>query len=162
MILRSVLVTALACIASASLPAQAPQAIAAPPDDAVASLAYQRDALGIAPVWNGLAVVRGSERSRVANLNFVWPRRMDDAFLGDSARFYASRAVRTRRVAAMLTDAGALLLAAAVVRRGPDEAVARRIAIAGAGAFAVSVPLHFTADDWLARAVWWYTARSAQ
>ena len=161
MILRSVLVTALACIASASLPAQAPQAIAAPPGDAVASLAYQRNALGIAPVWNGLAVVRGAERSRVANLNFFWPRRLDDAFLGDSARYYGSRAFRTRRVAAMLTDAGALLLAAAVVRRGRDEAVARRIAIAGAGAFAVSVPLHFAADDWLARAVWWHNARSA-
>ena len=76
MILRTVLVTAIACIASASLPAQATQAVAPPPGDALASSAYQRDALGIAPVWNGLAVVRGSERSRVANLNFFWPRRL--------------------------------------------------------------------------------------
>ena len=162
MILRTVLVTAIACSASASLPAQATQAVAPPPGDALASSAYQRDALGIAPVWNGLAVVRGSERSQVANLNFFWPRRMDDAFLGDSARLYGARAFRTRRVAAVLTDAGVLLLAAAVVRRGSDEAVARRIAIAGAGAFAVSVPLHFSADDWLARAVWWHNARLAR
>ena len=154
--LRSVLVTALACSASASLPAQAPQAVATPSGDAVASFAYRRDALGIAPVWNGLAVVRGSERTRVANLNFFWPRRIDDAFLGDSARFYGSRAFRTRRVAAVLTDAGAVLLAAAVVRRGSGDAVTRGLAIAGAGAFVLSVPLHFAADDWLARALWWH------
>lgn len=160
--LRPVLVTALACIASASLPAQAPRDVASPPADAVASLAYRRDALGIAPVWNGLAVVRGAERARVANLNFFWPRRIDDAFQGDSARVYASRAIRTRRVAAVLTDAGAVLLAAAVVRRGPGDAVARGIAYAGAGAFALSVPLHFAADDWLARAVWWHNERVAR
>lgn len=160
MILRPVLVTALACIASAPLPAQAPQVNAAPLGDASVFRTYQRDALGIAPVWNGLAVVRGAERTRVANLNFFWPRRIDDAFLGDSARFYGARAFRTRRVAAVLTDVGALLLAAAVARRASDEAVERRSAIAGAGAFALSVPLHFAADDWLARAVWWHNARS--
>jgi hypothetical protein len=124
---------------------------------------YQRCALGIAPVWNGLAVVRGVDRDQVANLNFFWVRDVTAAFAGDSARAYAVRAVHTRRLAATLTDAGALLLAAAATRGvqvGRLDGGARVAALVGAGAFAVSVPLHFQADGWLSRAVWWHNAKA--
>jgi hypothetical protein len=122
---------------------------------------YQHCALGIAPVWDGLAVVRGAGQDRVANLNFFWARDVTDAFAGDSARTYAVRAVHTRRMAATLTDGGALLLAAAAIRGLRTRRVdggTRVAAFIGAGAFAVSVPLHFQADGWLSRAVWWHNA----
>ena len=122
---------------------------------------YQRCALGISPVWNGLAVVRGAEEERVANLNFFWPMNVEPAFAGDSARTYATRAVRTRRIAATLTDAGGVLMAVAAIRgarSGRVDGGGRVAALVGAGAFALSVPLHFQADGWLSRAVWWHNA----
>ncbi len=134
-------------------------------DASAADCPYARCALGISPAWNGLLVVRGPERVRAANLNFFLPRGIDAAFAGDSARGYASRAVATRRTAAVLTDAGALLLAVAGARAagaGRLDRAGRATAIAGAAAFALSVPLQFAADGLLARAVWWHNARFAR
>jgi hypothetical protein len=159
---RPLLLAALVCLAS--LPVRAQRAATAAPTGAPiekASCGYLHCALGIAPVWNGLAIVQGPERTQVANLHFFWPHHVDAAFVGDSALASAARAVHTRRVAAVLTDAGGLLLAAAAVRvaqTGHLGGSERALAIAGAGAFVMSVPLHFSADGWLSRAVWWHNA----
>jgi hypothetical protein len=79
--------------------------------------AYRACALGIAPTWNGLMVVSGSDEAPVANLNFFLPRdiapvlRGDAAAVGaDSAQAHAARAVRLRRTAAVLTDLGGVAL----------------------------------------------------
>jgi hypothetical protein len=124
---------------------------------------YTRCALGIAPVWNGLALVRGAGNERVANLGFLWTGSLHAVFAGnDSATVYARRAVRTRRTAAVFTDGGALLLAAALYKRVSDGELtssAKALAIAGGAAFAVSVPLQFRADGHLSRAVWWHNAQ---
>lgn len=132
---------------------------------AAADCPYSRCALGISPAWNGLLVVRGPERAREANLNFFLPREIGAAFAGDSARAYASRAVATRRAAAVFTDFGALLLAVAAARAGAAgrlDRAGRVTAVAGAAAFVVGVPLQFSADGLLARAVWWHNARFAR
>ena len=139
---------------------------------------YRRCALGIAPTWNGLAVVRGADGKRVANLNFFWPRDLSPAFsagaglatgavsfgamVPDSATLYARRAIHLRRFAAVFTDAGLLLAGYAVARAAANSGLNsndRALGIAGAFAFAVGVPLQFTADGALSRAVWWYNAR---
>jgi hypothetical protein len=121
--------------------------------------AYMDCALGIAPVWNGLAVVRGPATAPVATLGFFWPRSVAGAFAGDSAVAAATRALHVRRAAAGFTDAGAVLLAVASVRglrAGRLDATGRAFVAAGAGSFAVGVPLQFSADAWLSRAVWWH------
>src|SRR4051812_41414824 len=104
MIFRPLLLAALCCLGSAPLRAQDLSETTSSGAGARRDCVYRRCALGIAPIWSGLAVVRGAERSQVANLHFFWPGRIDAAFIGDSALSYASRAVRTRRVAAVLTD----------------------------------------------------------
>ncbi|WP_025413911.1 hypothetical protein [Gemmatirosa kalamazoonensis] len=123
---------------------------------------YVRCALGIAPVWNGLAVVRGSSGAHVATLGFFRARPLPPLFAAhDSAAHYAARAVRVRRQASALTDGGALLLAVGGVRALAAGRLDRGGSIvlgAGAAAFAVSVPLQFAADGHLSRAVWWYNA----
>lgn len=128
---------------------------AAPPERCT----YRRCALGIVPAWNGLLVTRGEAHQPVGNLGFFWAGSLDRHFAGsDSARGYARRAVKVRRVAAVFTDAGALALGYAAVKvltngalRGDD----RVIAVAGAAVFGVSVPLQFAADGLLSRAIWW-------
>lgn len=128
--------------------------------------AYTRCALGIAPVWNGLAVVRGTERQRVANLGFFFPRDVAPAFAGeDSALRHARRAVRVRRWAALFTDAGGALLgygAVQQIRNGRLARSERAAAALGGASLAVSVPLQFGADGLLSRAVWWYNRRYAR
>jgi len=147
---------------------------------------YRRCALGIAPTWNGLAVVRGVDGQRVANLNFFWPHDISERFAAssdvrfvvgsaaalsasagpaaDSAVWHARRAVHLRRFAAVLTDAGLLLGGYVVARAAANSGLNnadRALGIAGASAFAVGVPLQFAADGALSRAVWWYDARFA-
>jgi hypothetical protein len=160
----AVVLATLGAAAATPMRAQAPAAPTSSYAPVSAGCDYQRCALGIAPVWNGLAVVRGAEREQVANLSFFWPVDLEAPFRGDSARAYALRAVHTRRVAATLTDAGALLMAVAVLRgvqTKPLDGIGRAAAIAGAAAFVLSVPLHFRADGWLSRAVWWHNASAA-
>lgn len=120
---------------------------------------YTRCALGIAPVWNGLLVTRGASQQRVANLGFFWTSTLAAPFAGnDSALVYANRAVRVRRVAAVLTDVGVLALGYTAVRAATQGRLVgsdRIVAVAGGSVFAVSVPLQFAADGLLSRAVWW-------
>ena len=148
------------------LAAQAVQPPAVLPSAADSVCSYQRCALGIAPRWNGLALVRGTAAAPVANLNFFWPRPLDGVLAGsDSAAHYGARAVRVRRVAAGLTDGGGLLLGYALARRlgaGSLTRDARAAAAVGAASVAVSVPLHFAADGHLSRAVWWHNLRYAR
>lgn len=126
---------------------------------------YAACALGIAPVWHGLDVVRGTGGAREASLGFFWPRSVHATFAGsDSAVAYADRALSVRRSAAILTDAGAIAIAYTVARQ-LSGGLGRRDAIigaAGAGAFVVSVPLQFSADHLLSRAVWWHNERFAR
>jgi hypothetical protein len=132
--------------------------------------AYERCALGIAPRWNGLAVVRGRSGLRVANLHFFWPRDVSGtlagpdatAFGADSAGAAAGRAVRLRRVGAALTDGGVAFLAAAAaaaIAAGHARRNDRLLVGAGVTMLGVSVPLQFAADGALSRAVWWHNAR---
>lgn len=136
-------------------PAAAPERRA----PAAADCSYSTCALGIAPVWNGLAIVQGPDRRQLGNLNFFWPRGSSVLFSGDSARSLGDRALRTRRIAALLTDVGSLMLASAAIRSRSGNEITRStrsLAFAGAAAFVVSVPLQFAADGLLSRAVWWH------
>ncbi|HEY7234609.1 MAG TPA: hypothetical protein VH539_10695 [Gemmatimonadaceae bacterium] len=131
---------------------------------------YESCALSIAPAWDGLRVVRGSAGQRVANLHFFWPTPIEDALRGtdrlavgaDSSAAHARRAVQIRQVGAGFTDAGALAIAAALLRSIGSGHVSTRsqvIAGVGLGALAISVPLQFGADGELSRAVWWHNLR---
>ena len=133
---------------------------------------YRSCALGIAPAWNGLAVVRGAAGPRVANLNFFWPRDISVALRGtdrslrgaDSAAAQARRAVQIRRVGAALTDVGLLLAATAAVsalRAGRLRESDGWVGGAGLAALGLSVPFQFGADGALSRAVWWHNLRFA-
>lgn len=126
---------------------------------------YAQCALNIAPRWNGLAVVRGAEEARVANLNFFWPRDISSAFAPDAgdgrALAHARRAVRIRRLAAAMTDVAVVGLAAGAVRswRRSPTGEDRILLGASLATFVASVPLQFIADGALSRAVWWYNRR---
>jgi hypothetical protein len=126
---------------------------------------YQRCALGIVPAWNGLLVTRGATEQRVANLGFFWTRSLEAVFAGsDSAQRVARGAVRVRRVAAVLTDVGALAVGYAAVSRlsrGEWTGTGQAVGLTGAVLFGASVPLHFAADGLLSRAIWWKNAEYA-
>ena len=166
--LRSALLCATLFAGARPLNAQRPGADAAGGD-----CTYTACALNIAPRWNGLAVVRGSDGPPVANLNFFWPRDIAPSLRGpsslapgaDSALAHARRAVRIRRVGAAFTDAG--IVAGAIGAVGALTAGRVRTSdgvLLGAGiaALGVSVPLQFAADGALSRAVWWHNRRYAR
>ena len=155
-------------LVSVAAPARAQDSAAvAPARDSVCS--YRECALGIAPTWSGLAVVRGTGGPRVANLHFFWPADISPALRGDpsargadSAAASARRAISLRRVGAALTDIGVLATGVAVVsglraRRMRTEE--RAVGGIGLTAILVSVPLQFAADGALSRAVWWHNMR---
>lgn len=156
---RCLLALLASCLGGTALVAQAPPASAG---SAAPVCSYRRCALGIAPAWNGLVVVRGVQEERVANLGFFRAGSLDHVFAGnDSAQVVARRAVRVRRVAAVFTDAGALLMAYAAVRltrAGPLSDTDKALGLTGVASFGVSVPLHFSADGLLSRAIWWRNA----
>lgn len=128
---------------------------------------YATCALGISPRLTALDVVRGDAQARVGSLSFTWPRAaLVRAFHGDAvAEQLARQSVRTRRVAATLTDIGAVLVAGAATRaalvRG-DRGRSAGIAGLGAAAIAVSVPVQFAADAQLSRAVFEFNRRYAR
>jgi hypothetical protein len=135
--------------------------------------AYAACALGIAPRWNGLAVVRGVRGPEVANLHFFWPRDVTAAFRSspslapgaDSALAQARRAVRLRRIGATLTDGGLLVAAIGAVGALREGRVRRLDGVLlgiGGAALGLSVPFQFAADGALSRAVWWHNARFAR
>jgi hypothetical protein len=120
----------------------------------------------VVPAWNGLDLVRGESGEHVARLGFFWTHDVAPVFVGEpQAVAYARKAVRTRRTAAVFTDAGAALLVAALVGglADPDHAdTYQGLAIGGAVAFGIGVPLQFTADGHLSRAVWWHNTKFAR
>ena len=135
-----------------------------------ARCSYAECALSIAPTWTGLAMVRGIDGGRVANLNFFWPRDVSRALVGsdaaapglDSAIAEGRRAVRIRRIAATLTDAGIVLATTAAVRAisaGRFRRADGVIAGAAAASLGLSIPFQFAADGALSRAVWWHNLR---
>ncbi len=142
----------------------AAQSVQTPAADSACS--YQQCALGIAPRWNGLALVRGTAATPVANLGFFWTGPLNHVLAGsDSSMRYGAKAVRVRRVAAVLTNGGGLLLGYAVARRLSAGAVTRDAQVTaalGVAGVVVSVPLHFAADGHLSRAVWWHNLRYAR
>jgi len=156
---------------AAAQQAAVPTSAAPSPNDSATS--YRSAALSIAPRWDGLAVVRGTNRQTVANLHFFWPRDItvelrgtDTTAIGlDSLTRHAQRAVALRRAGAGFTDLGALTMAVAIVRSLRDGRFATRdqqLAAAAVGALVVSVPLQFAADGELSRAVWWHNIRFAR
>jgi len=155
-------------LTAATSPARAQDsAVEAAPHDSVCS--YRACALGIAPAWNGLAVVRGTGGPRVANLHFFWPADISTALRGDpsargadSAAASARRAIALRRAGAALTDLGVVATGVAVVsglRARRQRTQERVVGGVGFAAILVSVPLQFAADGALSRAVWWHNMR---
>jgi hypothetical protein len=134
---------------------------------------YSACALNIAPRWNGLAVVRGSDGPPLANLHFFWPRDITPSLRGpstlapgaDSAAAQARRAIRLRRIGAALTDAGIVAGAVGAIgalRAGRVRSSDGILLGAGGTALAISVPFQFAADGALSRAVWWHNRRYAR
>jgi len=156
------LVAFVALVLSAPLGAQSLPNRLAPAQTPPAVCTYLNCALGIAPAWNGLDVVDGATGRRVDGLGFFWPHSVDASFAGsDSAIAYATKAFHVRRAAAVFTDVGVVLLGYTAVRQvsGGLHGADRVIGAVGAGAFAIGVPLQFSADGLLSRAVWWHNAR---
>ncbi|HEX7977079.1 MAG TPA: hypothetical protein VF461_00645 [Gemmatimonadaceae bacterium] len=156
----------LLALCAATARGQGPSTIA-PASDSACS--YRQCALGIAPAWNGLAVVRGTGGPRVANLHFFWPADISTALRGDpfargadSAAASARRAISLRRAGAALTDLGVVATGIAVVtgmRARRIRTEERAVGGAGFAAILLSVPLQFAADGALSRAVWWHNMR---
>lgn len=155
-------------VSARSLAAQLPS-----PGTRDTACSYERCALTIVPVWNGLAVVRGVTGAQVALLHFFLPRDVSGDIAGrdslaagaERARAEGYHAVHIRRTAAAFTDGGALLVAVAgigAIRAGRVRRQDAILAGVGGAAFAVSVPLQFAADGALSRAVWWYNRRFAR
>lgn len=128
-----------------------------------ANCTYERCALGLAPVWNGLAVTRGEEQRKVAVLGFFWPGDVSSTFEGDrEATQAAEDAASIREVGAILTDAGLVMAATGVARalfRRDWDKVATGLTVAGGISLAASIPFQFGADGYLSRAVWFYNRR---
>lgn len=127
---------------------------------------YERCALGLAPVWNGLAVTRGESETQVELLGFFWPGDVTHAFSADKEAADAARdAMRVRQVGAILTDGGIVLAATGIARalfRRDWDKLSTGLTISGAAALGASVPFQFGADGYLSRAVWLFNRRYAR
>lgn len=165
--MRNMTISAMLLLLAATTVRGQESAIAARGRDSVCS--YRDCALGIAPTWNGLAVVRGAGGPRVANLHFFWPADISPALRGDpfargadSAAASARRAISLRRAGAALTDIGVVATGVALVtglRARRMQTAQRALGGVGVTALLVSVPLQFAADGALSRAVWWHNLR---
>jgi hypothetical protein len=157
---HTLLLLAAPCIAYASAGmAQQPST----PPTANTPCSYVECALGIAPSLISLDVVQGSRSRPVGRLGFFWPTDVRPIFSSsDSALAYAGRAVRTRRMAAALTDTGILLLGAAATIAASKREITSAgggVGVAGAMLLAISYPVQLRADAHLSKAVWWYNFR---
>ena len=128
-----------------------------------ANCTYQTCALGLSPMFDGLAVVRGDSERRVATLGFFLPGDVSSVFQDDPEALDAARdAVQIRQIGAVLTDGGLVLavtgLARALFRRDWDK-LSTGLTVAGAASLGASVPFQFAADGALSRAVWLYNRR---
>jgi hypothetical protein len=124
---------------------------------------YEYCALSIAPRLLALDVVRGVREERVASLAFLFPARVTSVFAGnEAAEQRATHAFRLRRVAAVLTDVGAIVVASAgshAVATAHRRGASVTLSGVGLAIIASSVPIHFAADGELSRAVWEYNRR---
>jgi hypothetical protein len=131
-----------------------------------ANCTYQTCALGLAPVWDGLAVVRGDSEKRVATLGFFLPGDVSAVFEDDPDALDAARdAVQIRQIGAALSDGGLLLAATGIARglfRRDWDGLSTILTAAGAASLGVSVPFQFAADGQLSRAVWLFNRRFAR
>jgi hypothetical protein len=127
---------------------------------------YSRCALTIIPRLTALDVVRGDREERVGSLPFLLPRNISEVFAGSAPAWaHADRAFSRRRVGAVLTNVGGALLAGGVIRAAltPDHRRASiGTALAGATLVGISVPIHFSADAELSRAVREFNRRFAR
>jgi len=128
-----------------------------------ANCTYQSCALGLAPVWDGLAVTRGESERKIATLGFFLPGDVSSVFEDDPDALEAARdAVQIRQIGAALTDGGLLLAATGIARalfRRDWDRLSTALTIGGATALGVSIPAQFAADGRLSRAVWLYNRR---
>jgi hypothetical protein len=164
--MRTMMIPAI-LLALAAMTARAQESAPVAPRDSACS--YRECALGIAPRWNGLAVVRGAGGPRLANLHFFWPTDISPALRGDpfargadSAAASARRAIALRRAGAALTDVGVIATGVTLVsglhaRR--MQTAQRAVGGVGVTALLLSVPLQFAADGALSRAIWWHNLR---
>lgn len=127
---------------------------------------YTRCGLSIVPRLTGLDVVRGEAEARIGSLPFLWSHDVSALFARDAAaRSFAVRATGRRRIAAALTDAGAFVIAAGAIGmlhdRGRIRGASPIAVVGGLALVGASVPVHFSADADLSRAVWRYNAALA-
>jgi len=126
------------------------------------SCTYARCALNIIPRITALDVVRGDQEERVASLAFLFPRDMQKTFASSElAQHHAARALTTRRIAAALTDLGGALIVTALVNAATrhEHEIPSDTFFAGVALIGISVPIHFSADAELSRAVREYNRR---
>lgn len=123
---------------------------------------YRACAYNIVPRLSGLVVTRGADDVAVAPLGFLWTQDITPAFFPE-AQAAARAAVRTRRLAAVMTDVGLVAGLVGAIAMGRDGTTSgeRVTAAAGATLFLLSVPVQFAADGHLARAVWLHNERYA-
>ena len=130
---------------------------------APANCTYESCALGLAPVWNGLAITRGISQRPIAVLGFFWPEDIRPVFADNAQALEAAeQAQQTRSVGAILTDAGLVLLGTGLARAGFQrefDGLSKALVLTGATSIGVSIPFQFAADGYLSRAVWWHNRR---
>jgi len=147
-----------AAMAIVALPTESKAQVRAP-----LNCTYQTCALGLAPVWDGLSVVRGDSEKRVATLGFFLPGDVSSVFEDDPEALDAARdAVSIRQIGAALTDGGIVLAATGIARylfRRDWDKLSTALTAAGVASLGVSVPFQFAADGQLSRAVWLYNRR---
>ena len=124
---------------------------------------YQECALGLSPVWNGIDITRGDAQRRVTSLGFFFPQDISSAFAEDrEAADVARDAFRIRQVAAILTDAGIVLIGTGIARalfQREFDKLSTALTLTGGLSFIGGVPAQFAADGALSRAVWLYNRR---
>lgn len=159
---RNALIAIAALVVFPALDASAQSSVA----NADRNCSYETCALGLAPVWNGLAITKGETERQVGNLGFFWPSAIASVFAGDaSASEAANDAVDVRTVAVALTDAGAALIATGVARaifRRDFDGFSKVLTTGGIVALGASVPVHLAADGLVSRAVWLYNRKFAK
>lgn len=150
-----------AVVANIAVPATSNAQVRAP-----ANCTYQTCALGLAPVWDGIAVVRGDAEHRVATLGFFLPGDVSSVFQDDpDALDAAKEAVSIRQIGAALTDGGIVLAATGIARalfRRDWDRLSTALTVAGGASLGASIPFQFAADGQLSRAVWLFNRRFAR